>query len=100
MQQKKTIFLLVHGSVVSDYVPMCDRQADYGSLPAPATRVKAIICLPCCYETRHSTPAGQGANTKICCMASQVFDEEIHQNRGGFVIFLTVTIPAAFRGSN
>lgn len=42
----------------------------------------------------------RGANTEICRMAWQVFDEEIHHNRCGFVIFLTVTIPAAFRGSD
>lgn len=91
---------MVYGSVAPDYVPMCRRGADYGSLPAPASRAKASVCFPCCYETRYSTPAGQGANTEICRMAWQVFDEEIHHDRCSFVIFLTVTIPAAFRGSD
>lgn len=91
---------MVYGSVAPDYVPMCRRGADYGSLPAPASRAKACVCFPCCYETRYSTPAGQGANTEICRMAWQVFDEEIHHDRCSFVIFLTVTIPAAFRGSD
>lgn len=101
MQQKKkqTIFLSVYGSVAPDYIPMCRRRADYG--PSDVSEGHYLLTL-WLWNKIFSTNTSRlgGLTQKSATRPWQVFNEEIHQNRCSLVIFLTVAIPAAFRGSD
>lgn len=90
---------MVYGSVAPDYVPMCRRRADYG--PSDVSEGHYLLTLLLWNEIFSTNTSRLGGLTQISATCPwQVFNEEIHQNRCRLVIFLTVAIPAAFRGSD
>lgn len=103
-ERERTSYILVYGFVSLRFVVHCSdsviRTAVYKSFLAPAARLKAVICLPCCYETRYLTGEGQMQNGDLPYAVTRLWWGNSSKSLPYLAAlwFFTVTLPLAVFG--